>query len=59
MDNISLDLIDIDEVFAQLKQFTPPIDMVDRIMDAVSKLPFDYRVPKSPWIDPDVLAIAK
>jgi hypothetical protein len=59
MNNMPLDLSDIDEVFSQLEQFTPPADMVDRIMNAVSKLPFDYQAPVSPWMDLDELAIAK
>ena len=67
MNNISLDLLendfdndsDIDELFEQLAQFEPPVDMVDRIMQAVSELPFSYEQPVSPWANLEVLAIAK
>lgn len=68
MNNISLDLLendfdndsDIDALFEQLAQFEPPVDMVDRIMQAVSELPFTYeKQPASPWADLEVLAIAK
>ena len=30
---------DLDALFNQLERFEPPIDMVERIMDAVTKLP--------------------
>lgn len=67
MHNISLDLIDIDfnddadidEIFAQLEQLTPPADMVARIMNTVSLLPIFYGTPTSSWMELDDLAIAK
>lgn len=67
MNNITLDLIDIDftddadvdELFAQLEQFTPPADMVTRIMNKVAQLPISYGVPTSSWTDLDILAVAK
>jgi hypothetical protein len=67
MNNISLDLIDIDftddtdvdEMFEQLEQFTPPADMVARIMHKVAELPISYGVPTSSWTNLDILAIAK
>ena len=67
MNDISLDLTnidfiddtDVDEMFEQLKQFTPPVDMVARIMNTVLKLPISYGEPVSPWADLDILAIAK
>ncbi|GCE26277.1 hypothetical protein KDA_17610 [Dictyobacter alpinus] len=67
MKNISLDLLendfdndsDVDELFEQLAQFEPPVDMVDRIMQAVAELPFTYEKPVSPWTNLEVLAIAK
>lgn len=66
MNNTSLNLIktsfyddsDVDELFERLEQFTPPANMVDRIMSAVSRLPF-YSVPVSPWGDEEDLAIAE
>ncbi len=30
---------DVDALFNQLERFEPPVDMVERIMDAVAKLP--------------------
>lgn len=56
MNNIALDLIaidftddsDVDEMFAQLEQFTPPVDMVARIMKTVAYLPISYGEPIQP-----------
>lgn len=68
MNNISLNLLendfgndtDIDELFEQLGQFEPPVDMVDRIMQAVAQLPLSYKQkPVSPWSDLEILAIAQ
>jgi hypothetical protein len=67
MNNISLDLIDIDftddsdvdEIFEHLEQFTPPVDMVARIMNTVSQLPISYGAPTSSWANLDILASAK
>lgn len=68
MKNISLDLLengfgndaDIDELFEHLEQFEPPVDIVDRIMQAVAQLPLSYKQkPASPWSDLEILAIAQ
>lgn len=67
MNNVSLNLlendfnndVDIDELFEQLEQFEPPVDMVDRIMRAVAQLPLNYNKPVSPWSNLEVLAIAR
>ncbi|GLV57940.1 hypothetical protein KDH_47750 [Dictyobacter sp. S3.2.2.5] len=68
MNNISLNLLendfdngaDIDELFEQIEQFEPPVDMVDRIMQAVSQLPLTYtKKPVSPWSDLEILAAAR
>ncbi|GHO88298.1 hypothetical protein [Dictyobacter formicarum] len=68
MNNVSLNLLendfdndaDIDELFEQLEQFEPPVDMVDRIMQAVAQLPLSYnKKPVSPWSNLEVLAIAQ
>ncbi|GCE04653.1 hypothetical protein [Dictyobacter aurantiacus] len=68
MNNILLNLLendfdndaDIDELFEQLEQFEPPVDMVDRVMQAVSQLPLTYaKKPVSPWSDLEILAIAQ
>jgi len=68
MNNISLNLLendfdndaDIDVLFEQLEQFEPPVDMVDRIMQAVAQLPLSYKPkPASPWSDLEILAMAQ
>ncbi|GCE12976.1 hypothetical protein [Tengunoibacter tsumagoiensis] len=33
---------DIDALFFQLERYTPPADIVERIMQAVSELPISY-----------------
>ncbi len=38
---------DIDELFSQLEQFQPPKDFVQRVMQAVSKLPLPQVVTEN------------
>jgi hypothetical protein len=65
MDTFALNLIstdfgdasDIDELFEQLEIIEPPVDMVERIMDAVSQLPLPQTTSCAPLCNFEVLAI--
>ncbi len=39
---------DLDALFNHLEPFEPPADMVERIMDAVAKLPLPQILPRTP-----------
>ncbi len=60
MQNISTDRFDdgdqdsfddLDVLFEHLESFEPPVDMVERIMDAVSKLPLPQMQPVASSFD--------
>jgi hypothetical protein len=58
-DDLSSDA-DVDEVFSRLDQLKPPIDFVDRVMQAVSRLPLPQMLQPGaefPWDDDDDLLI--
>jgi hypothetical protein len=65
MDTFALNLIstdfgddsDIDELFEQLEIIEPPVDMVERIMDAVSQLPLPQTTSGASLCNFEVLAI--
>ncbi len=42
---------DIDEIFSHLEHFEPPVDFVDRVMDAIARLP----LPQIPPLDSPVV----
>jgi hypothetical protein len=49
---------DIDELFSQLEQFTPPADFVRRVMQAVSRLPLPQMLQsdaEQSWNDDDLI----
>jgi hypothetical protein len=48
---------DVDRLFAHLEWCEPPVDMVERIMAAVSLLPSPTVRKISPWQDLEILRI--
>ena len=46
---------DVDALFNQLERFEPPTDMVERIMDAVAKLPLPQHLPQNVFDKDDLV----
>ncbi|GCF06843.1 hypothetical protein [Dictyobacter arantiisoli] len=70
MKNISLDLLAVDvtddaaldAMLEKLEQMEPPVDMVSRVLNAVSQLPLTYGAPVAlvpSWHELEVVALAE